>query len=69
MTKGFRKIIQSHYASSNCHFLENLKPSQDLVEKDLQKSLMGRGRNLSTWEMFQLRNMLVKGEPGILQQD
>ncbi|GLV31327.1 hypothetical protein CBL_11058 [Carabus blaptoides fortunei] len=68
ITKGFRKALSCHYASSNCYFEENPDASQIPPMKDIKKFGKSIGLDLSRREIFEARQMLVKGKPGNLQK-
>ncbi|GLV43505.1 Phytanoyl-CoA dioxygenase domain containing 1 [Carabus blaptoides fortunei] len=69
LSKRFRKAISVHYASSHCHYVDVTNTSQELIGKEAQGMAKRVGVNLSHIELLKMRNVLVRGNRGILFED
>jgi len=60
LSKGYRKAISCHYASSDCHF-ETCVVQED-VAKEIEEMARVRGVTLSFNDVWRLKSRLVKGK-------
>lgn len=67
MTKGFRKAITCHYASSDCYFIPVQGTIMENAERDMQTAMGRRGiGNISFQDYWRYKSYLVRGLPGKL---
>lgn len=67
-TKGFRKAISSHYADSNCHFINVTGTTQDNIEREILKLAKTKGFPEATFSMiWKAKSRFVRGESGNFQ--
>ncbi|BES89738.1 Phytanoyl-CoA dioxygenase (PhyH) [Nesidiocoris tenuis] len=66
MTNGFRKAISSHYAASECYYIDVKGTLQENISKEIEEMAKKKGIPLTMKEVWQLRSRLVRGEEGTL---
>ncbi|KAF2885215.1 hypothetical protein ILUMI_20971 [Ignelater luminosus] len=69
LTKGFRKAISSHYADSNCHFINVMGTTQENIAQEMEELVAKRGLNstIKYEEIWKYKSRLVRGAPGNFQ--
>nr|CAD7434777.1 unnamed protein product [Timema monikensis] len=60
-TKGFRKAISSHYASSDCHCIEVKGTTQEKVSQEIEEMAKKRGFELDYQTLWKMRSRVVRG--------
>ncbi|RZF42678.1 hypothetical protein LSTR_LSTR001473 [Laodelphax striatellus] len=66
LTKGFRKAISCHYASSDCYYIEVKDTIQDSIAKEIEDMAKKRGFSGSFKDIWQVRSRLVRGKENTL---
>ncbi|XP_072165931.1 phytanoyl-CoA dioxygenase, peroxisomal-like [Diadema setosum] len=64
-TTGFRKAISCHYASSDCHYIDVMGTTQEIIAEevnDIAKRKLGDQVQLSFQDIWALKGRLVQGE-------
>ncbi|XP_060527979.1 phytanoyl-CoA dioxygenase, peroxisomal-like [Cylas formicarius] len=67
ITKGFRKAISCHYASSDCHFIDVRGTTQNDLVAEFEHMIRMTGGDMRYEEFIKLKSRIVRGEPGRLQ--
>ncbi|XP_015928873.1 phytanoyl-CoA dioxygenase, peroxisomal [Parasteatoda tepidariorum] len=66
-TKGFRKAISCHYASSDCDYIDVKGTSQEYVANEILEIAKKRGLDIDDVKyIWQIRGRLVRGEENTL---
>ncbi|KAJ1531825.1 hypothetical protein ONE63_000478 [Megalurothrips usitatus] len=68
VTKGFRKAISCHYASSNCYFIDVMGTSQENIAKEVEGIAKQKGFNIDFQEIWRNKSRLVRGPERSFQQ-
>lgn len=66
-TKGFRKAISCHYASSDCYYIDVEGTSQENIANEVKEIASRRGISLDYKQIWQQRSRLVRGAEKSLQ--
>jgi phytanoyl-CoA hydroxylase len=62
-TKGFRKAISCHYASSECEYIELAGTTQELFKKEVEEIASKRvGQHVDVKDVWRFKSRLVCGE-------
>ncbi|XP_075221273.1 phytanoyl-CoA dioxygenase, peroxisomal-like isoform X1 [Lycorma delicatula] len=61
LTKGFRKAIICHFASTDCYFIDVTGTIQENIRKEVEEVAQKRGYNMNFIEVWKVRSRLVKG--------
>ncbi|KAE8745082.1 hypothetical protein FOCC_FOCC008258 [Frankliniella occidentalis] len=61
LTKGFRKAISCHYASSNCYFIDVKGTTQENIAQEIEEISKRRGFELNYQSIWQSRSRLIRG--------
>jgi len=62
LTKGYRKAISCHYASTSCHFEDSEGTMQAEVAREIVDMAARKGVELSFTDLWRLKSRLVQGE-------
>jgi len=65
-TKGYRKAISCHYASSHCNYIDVKGTSQEEIAAEIEEMALKKGMPLAIEEVWQYRSRLVRGDEGTL---
>lgn len=68
-TKGYRKAISCHYASSDCHYVDVKGTVQENVAeeiRELAEKRMGKDIGFDFRDLWRMKGRLVRGEAGNL---
>lgn len=69
LTKGFRKAISSHYANSNCHFIDVRGTIQANIAKEIEELAIKKGFPPVKFEdIWKYKSRYVRGQPGNFQK-
>ena len=61
ITKGFRKAISCHYASSDCYYIDVKGTSQENIALEIEEITKRRGFPMTYQSLWQSRSRLVRG--------
>lgn len=65
-TKGFRKAISCHYASSSCYYVDVRGTSQENVATEVERIAKKRGVDIDYIDIWKYKSRLVQGLAGTL---
>jgi len=61
-TKGFRKAISCHYASSECYYIDVEGTTQEIIAREVEQMVTRKGFNCDFQDVWRYRSRLVRGE-------
>ncbi|XP_022914030.1 phytanoyl-CoA dioxygenase, peroxisomal-like isoform X2 [Onthophagus taurus] len=64
LTKGFRKAISVHYASSDCHFIDVKGTTQQNIADEVEAIAKKRGISVDYRVIWKMKSRLVAGQLG-----
>jgi len=65
-SKGYRKAISCHYASTDCHFEETTGTMQEDIAKEIEALVQAKGFSITFEEFWRLKSRLIQGKEGTL---
>jgi len=61
-TKGFRKAISCHYASSECNYIDVEGTTQENIAREIEQIASSKGIDCDFQSIWKYRSRLVRGE-------